>query len=251
MARDLQCHKNGIYNNIKIRHNTIIGKQFGNGALVSISHETFLGQPVSNFSISGISIDRNIVSANPDSLNNGKLFSAPLNPQPGLTSGYNLFNINPGFSYNSTTDQINAAVSTFEDPMQAVFNLTPNSVYNPELIMSSPAIILNDYNGLPRNSINSNVGALELNQSLNLKHNETSDLIVFPNPSKGLFFIETNEFIKISKIECYDITGRCVYSDSILFDASFDLSSIESGMYNLILYSADQTKIFKKIQILR
>jgi hypothetical protein len=243
--------QNGIYNNIKIRHNTIIGKQFGNGALVSISHETFLGQPVSNFSISGISIDRNIVSANPDSLNNGKLFSAPLNPQPGLTSGYNLFNINPGFSYNSTTDQINAAVSTFEDPMQAVFNLTPNSVYNSELIMSSPAIILNDYNGLPRNSINSNVGALELNQSLNLKHNESSDLIVFPNPSKGLFFIETNEFIKISKIECYDITGRCVYSDSILFDASFDLSSIESGMYNLILYSADQTKIFKKIQILR
>jgi hypothetical protein len=202
--------QNGIYNNVQIRHNTIIGKQFGNGAQVSISHETLFGQPVANFAFSNVSIDRNIVSANSDSLNNNKLFSAPLNPQPGLTTGYNLFNMDPGFAFNAAIDEIRNALPVYLDPSIALDQLIPNATYYPELVMSVPnAIGLNqDYFGFTRNSASTNVGAVEFNESWGLVTPEKSKLLLSPNPCLNGFQLVSTEDLKYDRIIITDVYGK-------------------------------------------
>jgi len=229
--------QNGIYSNIQIRHNTIIGKQFGNGAQVSISHDVFLGQPIPNFSISNISIDRNIISANADSLNNNKLLSAPLNPQPGLTTAYNLYNINPGFAYNTTSDQINASLPVSMDPALALFELSPNSNYNPALIMSvqNSGGILTDFFGDLRNQTNTNAGAIELNPSLASLENKEIELIILPNPFKDEFMIITNEENIGMEFQIFDISGKLVSSDILVSTEQKHKISLKTGIYFLKL----------------
>lgn len=241
--------QNGIYNNIKIRHNTIIGKQRGNGALVSISHETFLGQPVSNFSISGVSVENNIMSAHPDSLNNNKVLSAPLNPQPGLTTGNNLYNMNPGFAYNSNTDQINSAITKFEPANQAVLNLTPNSILNPELIKVVPYVITNDYHGFSRNSIATNAGAIEKNESIGINFTQRDDLVFFPNPSNGFLKVKEHKANSINKIMAYDMKGLLVFSMNTFEFETLDLRNFKNGLYTFIVFTKNGEVITNKIQI--
>jgi hypothetical protein len=202
--------QNGIYSNIQIRHNTIVGKQFGNGAQVSISHETLLGQPAPNFTFTNVSIDRNIVSANPDSLNNNKLFSAPLNPQPGLSFGYNLFNMNPGFAFNASTDQIQNALPVYLDPAVALDQLTPNSTYYPALVMSVPNSIAlsEDFHGLPRDLAFTNVGAIELNEELGLNAIEHEAAFLFPNPSQDGFRVIIEDESPILSLSVTDMMGK-------------------------------------------
>jgi hypothetical protein len=227
--------QNGIYSNIQIRHNTIIGKQFGTGAQVSIAHDIFLGQPVPNFSISNISIDRNIVTANADSLNNNRLLQAPLNPQPGLSSAYNLFNMNPGFSYNASNDLIVATVPQYMDPAQASFELAPNSNYNPELIMSVPnsAGILTDFFGVLRNQTNTNAGAVELNPSLSSFENNEIGCKVFPNPFKDEFMMIAKEEYIGKEFQIFDISGKLVESASINSTEQKHKISLKTGLYFL------------------
>jgi hypothetical protein len=200
--------QNGIFSNIQIRHNTIIGKQVANGAQVSFSYSTFLGQPVANVSFNNISIDRNIITANVDSLNNGNMISIPLDPQPGLTTGYNLFNRNPGFGYNAGSDQIVAALPFYVDPaLDVVSELTPSSVQHPDLVMSATNAwsIPDDFGGNPR-AASTNVGALERNDQLGIESLVGTNLEVYPNP--------TNDKICFSGIEdegtvvVYDLFGR-------------------------------------------
>ena len=241
--------QNGIYSNIKIRHNTIIGKQRGNGALVSISHETFLGQPVSNFSISDVSVENNIMSAHPDSLNNNKILSAPLNPQPGLTTGNNLYNMNPGFAYNSNTDQINSAITKFEPANQAVLNLTPNSILNPELIKVVPYVITNDYHGFSRNSIATNAGAIEKNESIGINFTQRDDLVFFPNPSNGFLKVKEHKANSINKIMAYDMKGLLVFSMNTFEFEPLDLRNFKNGLYTFIVFTKNGEVITNKIQI--
>jgi len=192
--------QNGYFDNIQIRYNTIIGKQVANGAQISMSYETAFGQPVPNVNFNNLRFERNIISANFDSLNNGKLISGPLNPQPSLTTEYNLFNINPGFGYNITTDQINSNIPVFIDPnSDIIFELTPSITLNPELIMNSMNIcnLLEDYAGNVRAN-NSNVGALERNDNLQLDFLEKEDWIIFPNPVKDQFKIDIPQAEKLS-----------------------------------------------------
>ncbi len=229
--------QNGIYSNIQIRQNTIIGKQFGNGAQVSISHDVFLGQPIPNFSISNISIDRNIISANADSLNNNKLLSAPLNPQPGLTSTYNLYNINPGFAYNATSDQINASLPVSMDPALALFELSPNSNYNPALIMSVPnsSGILNDYFGMLRNSANTNAGAIELNPTLYNNEEKLNDFNIYPNPCDEEFVLKVSDDYIGKEYFIFDALGKMIQSGAINSNISLIRTANEKGLYLIFI----------------
>jgi hypothetical protein len=94
----------GIFSGIDIRHNTITGQR-GRKAAIGLSYETLFGDPAPNVVFSGLRIHGNILSAHPDSLNNGRLLTAPLNPQPGLQASYNMWNLPPGPGFNQTTDQ--------------------------------------------------------------------------------------------------------------------------------------------------
>jgi hypothetical protein len=227
--------QNGIYSNVQIRHNTIVGKQYGDGAQLSISHQIILGQPVPNFTINAVSFDRNIISANADSLNNNRLLSAPLNPQPGFSFGYNLYNMNPGFGYNSSTDLINTNIAPNVIPSQVNFDLAPNSNYNPELIMSVPnsAVILTDFFGDLRNQTNTNAGAIELNPSLASLENMEIEFNVFPNPFKDEFMIITREEYIGREFQIFDISGKLVEDASIYSTEQRHKISLKTGMYFL------------------
>lgn len=201
--------QNGYFNNIQIRNNTIIGKQVANGAQVSFSYSTFFGQPVANVLFANISIDRNIVTANADSLNNGNMISIPLDPQPGLTTGNNLFNRNPGFGYNSSSDQILATLPEYIDPnTDVVTALTPNTSNNPDFIESATnsAGIAVDYSGFARGISTTNVGALELNEDLGVDEYDEEFFTIFPNPSNGVLNVNCEK----CQLIVNDVNGKSI-----------------------------------------
>ncbi len=78
------------------------------------------------------------------------------------------------------------------------------------------------------------------------------DLILYPNPSPGIFTLEfKNQINSDWVIEVYSILGKRIYS-SVLegFSHSIDLSNQSNGIYFLTLYSKHQ-KITRKILIAR
>jgi hypothetical protein len=235
--------QNGYFDNIQIRYNTIIGKQVANGAQISMSYETAFGQPVPNVNFNNLRFERNIISANFDSLNNGKLIYAPLNPQPSLTTEYNLFNINPGFGYNNATDQINSNVPVSIDPNSDIlFELTPSITLNPELIMNSMNIcnLLDDFAGNVRAN-NSNVGALERNDNLQLDFLEKEDWIIFPNPVKDQFKIDIPQAEKLS-LKVFSSNGEELIHVSNYSGEFIPVSHIASGFYYVIITSNSSKK---------
>jgi hypothetical protein len=235
--------QNGYFDNIQIRYNTVIGKQVANGAQISMSYETALGQPVPNINFNNLRFERNLISANNDSLNNGKLISGPINPQPSLTTEYNLFNINPGFGYNVTTDQINSNIPVFIDPNSDIlFELTPCITLNPELIMNSMNIcnLLDDYAGNVRAN-NSNVGALERDDNLQLDLLEKEDWIIFPNPVKDQFKIDIPQAEKLS-LKVLSSNGEELIHVSNYSGEFIPVSHIASGFYHVIITSNSSKK---------
>lgn len=235
--------QNGYFDNIQIRHNTIIGKQVANGAQISMSYETAFGQPVPNINFNNLRFERNLISAHIDSLNNGKLISGPLNPQPSLTTEYNFFNINPGFGYNVTTDQINSNIPEFIDPNSDIlFELTPSITLNPELIMNSMNIwnLSDDYAGNVRAN-NSNVGALERNDNLQLDFLEKEDWIIFPNPVKDQFKIDIPQAEKLS-LKVLSSSGEELIHVQNYSGEFIPVSHIESGYYYVIITSNSSEK---------
>ena len=234
--------QNGYFNNIQIRNNTIIGKQVANGAQVSFSYSTFLGQPVANVLFTNISIDRNIITANVDSLNNGNMISIPLDPQPGLTTGNNLFNRNPGFGYNSSSDQILATLPEYIDPNSDVITaLTPNTSNNADFIKSATnsAGIAVDYTGFARGISTTNVGALELNEGLGFSISEKEDLLLYPNPSPNGFCVITNENWQIDRLIVTDVLGKEQLVLSSYHGEFVSSNSLKSGNYFVTLISSN------------
>lgn len=66
------------------------------------------------------------------------------------------------------------------------------------------------------------------NSSVNIESISLKDeLIIFPNPSDGLFYVKTEHSIK--KIQVFDSFGRTILSS--LFSNSFDLSTQKKGVY--------------------
>ncbi len=235
--------QNGDFQNIQIRNNTIIGKQFGNGAQISFSYNTFLGQPVSNISFANLSIDRNIISAHPDSLNNARLISAPLDPQPFLTNGNNLFNMNPGFGYNATFDQIVATLPVYIDPSTDIlWQLTPNLNYNPDFVFnaSNSAGLSDDFAGFTRGFLNTNIGALELNEGLGLHEPVEDFFTIFPNPSNGLL----NVTCENCQLVVNDLNGRLI---GVYDKHQLNNINLNQGVY--YVRKVDSDKIVKIIVI--
>lgn len=174
----------GTFSGIDIRHNTILGQR-AQKAAIGFSYVTFLGNPVPNVTFSKNRIAGNILSAHPDSLNNGRLFTAPLNPQPGLTASHNLWNLPPGPGFNAATDQSRPSLPPWAD-MADTLSFLPRSG-NPAFVFAIPSEpdIPYDLFGLPRDQTFTNAGALE--KSLFLQNPdglETKEAIVsiIPNP---------------------------------------------------------------------
>lgn len=177
----------GIFSGIDIRHNTIIGQR-GQKAAIGFSYETLLGNPAPNVVFSNLFIYGNILSAHPDSLNNGRLLTAPLNPQPGLLASCNLWNLPPGPGFNQATDQSRPQLPDWAVvPDTLSFRPDPG---NQAFLFGVPASaeISKDLLGLPRNISATNVGALETLNISSTTEPETS-VRIYPNPATSQFRI--------------------------------------------------------------
>lgn len=77
-----------------------------------------------------------------------------------------------------------------------------------------------------------------LNYYDNIEDISSNSLVVYPNPSSGKFFIES-EFV-INQIEIYDLSGKLLYHISAHSDKiEIDISNFLSGIYTINFLSSD------------
>lgn len=82
--------------------------------------------------------------------------------------------------------------------------------------------------------------------NVGLSDNEELDFVIFPNPSNGLFFIQTSE--SVSYI-VYDAFGKIIYTDTFVNGLNnIDLSSEANGVYFLHATLNQSTKVFRLIR---
>jgi hypothetical protein len=230
---------NGTFNNIRIMHNTMIGKQNVAQGLVTFSYSTVLNQPASNTSLSGIEISRNILSANPDSLANGNGYvTAPSGGPHGTSGSYNLWQKMPSRLFNSSTDGISNQLP-FSESATMLSALRP-STSNPAFIFEVPSIsyITEDFNGQSRGINTTNAGAFEWTEisSSNLSRSK-SMVKAYPNPSSGTFMLSWPEDVICEKVtlRIFDASGQNIRTERTTQLQSIRLDDAPSGMYFILL----------------
>jgi C-terminal processing protease CtpA/Prc len=72
--------------------------------------------------------------------------------------------------------------------------------------------------------------------SVHILNDADPTIKVYPNPTKGLFFIETNSTEK-QTIDLFDINGRHVFSKNINGNAQIDVTNFKNGVYTLNIRS--------------
>lgn len=207
--------QNGYFSNIRILHNTIIGKHRINAGIISFSYTTILEQPAPNVIFSNLEIKNNIISAHPDSLATGRLVNGPLNPQPALTAAFNLWNRHPYLAFDST-DRIDSLLPVFVNPLE-INSLVPHVDSNSVFVFSVPREISadDDYNNTLRFPDSTNAGAFELDTTtysdttIIIGINEHSELLrIYPNPFSStaeVHLVHGNP--ETTRIDLFDMKG--------------------------------------------
>ena len=72
------------------------------------------------------------------------------------------------------------------------------------------------------------------------------DVKLFPNPAKDKINLQSS--YKNLSYKIFDIKGILVQSNDTLLDAVIPLSSLQQGVYTLMLYSNENSKVFKLIK---
>lgn len=230
---------NGTFNNIRIMHNTMIGKQSAAQGLVTFSYSTLFNQPASNTSLSGIEISRNIFSADPDSLSNGNGYiTAPSGGPHGTSASYNLWQQTPGRLFNSSTDGISSQLPYSASPG----NLTAlrPSIANPDFIFEVPSVpyITEDFNGQARGINTTNAGAFEWTDISSGSISQSEPMVtVYPNPSSGTFILRWKEDDYCEKVtmRIFDASGQNIRTERMTQLQSIRLDDVPSGMYFILL----------------
>ena len=192
--------QHGYFDNVEIAHNSIIGRQSGNGACINFSFDTFLGQPAPNVHFNQISIHRNLVAANSDSLNNNNLIIAPCNI-PGYSANYNCYRQAVWSGMTSATDIIDPNIPA---SVPDAWGTVSGGSYVPLHLVPISSITL-DYNYYPRDVNQTAVGALEYNTAA-IKPNSNADILVYPNPFKDKLTIKAPAGVCVSSI--IDLYGK-------------------------------------------
>jgi len=76
-----------------------------------------------------------------------------------------------------------------------------------------------------------------------------NDIVVYPNPSSGIFTISKNSVIQISKIKIFDTNAKMLKEiDAVRFDTdnTIDISELSKGIYFMEI-SNNEDKVVKKI----
>ena len=93
------------------------------------------------------------------------------------------------------------------------------------------------YNQIGRN----NIARIQGDSNLGITANEVQKFQIYPNPSAGIFNIQTENSISNAKITVADLNGRIVYvsKSENLDNKSLDLNALQSGIYILNVSNAD------------
>jgi hypothetical protein len=86
--------------------------------------------------------------------------------------------------------------------------------------------------------------------TLNTRDYDLADgFLVYPNPTSGLFTIQSFDFSSDATVKVYDMNGRCIQSKNITSDMTqIDLSNVTEGVY-FVNYSSSDRSETKKIII--
>ncbi|WP_299833726.1 zinc-dependent metalloprotease [uncultured Tenacibaculum sp.] len=76
--------------------------------------------------------------------------------------------------------------------------------------------------------------------------NQESDILLYPNPNKGLLYFSKQDSINIKRVEIYNTLGMLVHQTNTI-KQPIKLTTLQNGLYNVIITLDNQQKIAKKI----
>lgn len=84
------------------------------------------------------------------------------------------------------------------------------------------------------------LGSVPLLRISKNKHNE-SDIVIFPNPSTGIFNIQTTKYIENVSLKVFDLNGRMIHQTKPenLENKILDLTNLQNGTYILDIENED------------
>jgi hypothetical protein len=226
------ANQQGYFDQIEIVHNSIIGRQAGNGSCFHFNFETFLGQPAPNVHFSAINMHRNIIAAHPDSINNNQLVYATL-PIPGFSASYNIYSQAIWQSMASSTDIIDATIPV---SISNVASAIPGSGLIPMNLVPS-SWLNSDFNLAQRFVPQTAAGAFEY-ALVGIHVNPDETFIAFPNPC---FDEITFAGINHTYIQISDLKGKIVFEKYYLAGESLDIRNIDAGNY--LIHTSDGRSI--------
>lgn len=226
------ANQHGYFDQINILHNTIIGRQSGNGSCLHFNFETFLGQPVPNVHFNQIKMERNLIAASPDSLNNNQLVFATL-PVPGFSASYNVYSQNIWTSMSSVSDVIDPQIPT---SILSIANALPGSGLVPVHLVPT-TMLTTDFYMNTRGTTQTAAGAFELS-SIGLQDQYSDEILVAPNPTSGQFKLIGLEGGVIS---ITDMSGKIVFKNQYKKDQEINITNLLPGLYLIEIQGSNTT----------
>ncbi|MFD2908695.1 T9SS type A sorting domain-containing protein [Flavobacterium ardleyense] len=99
------------------------------------------------------------------------------------------------------------------------------------------------------NKLGVNVDDFAINGTLSSKDFELNNVVVYPNPSRGIFNISLGN-IQPSAIDVYDISGKIIFSEKDIqtskFETPIDLTNASAGIY-FVKITANGESVVKRI----
>ena len=177
-------------------------------------------------------MERNIVSANPDSLNNNQLIYATL-PVPGFSASYNVYSQNIWSSMSSVSDVIDPQIPT---SILSIANAVPGSGLVPVHLVPTTTLTTDFYMNT-RGTTQTAAGAFELS-SIGLQDQYTDEILVAPNPTSGQFKLIGLEG---GVIRITDMSGKIVFKNQYKKDQEINLTNLLPGLYLIEIQGSNTT----------
>lgn len=84
---------------------------------------------------------------------------------------------------------------------------------------------------------------------IGVSNDSESNIKLFPNPSKGKFFITSKDNKNIVKsIEIHDFSGKLIYNDMVTINEQIDVSNLVNGIYFVTITSETDREVIRFIK---
>ena len=74
------------------------------------------------------------------------------------------------------------------------------------------------------------------------------DIAIYPNPTNGLFTIDTNGQFELKKIKIFSLESKLIYETEVVNNSMYEVDFYPTkGIYFIELSNSDQRKIIRKL----